>query len=265
MSVSIRLWRRAPVWRVCLISAVAFSGLAAMFPPHWLAIPISTPTAPRFVPLTNAAPAQFGMIEMPPNASRSGVIPFAGKKLPLPDGSWREIGTEQGSGEGALQVLLLARIENQHLTGLEMAASPNPLNSSVSGFVGQGPCNAPNAISAQSIPVPGANPLAFECWALADANLAGKGSQLQHDPVLHRGLDRLQNMGVSVPDHMLVFSYLRSDETGWQANFLFLPPRREEAIRRLVAWVRRFAPLVHKGYLSSLTPPELAALPRDPT
>ncbi len=236
-----------------------------MFPPHWITVPIGKSASPRFALPAATPPADYSVFEMPPaDATRSGIIPFSGHKLPLPAGSWQELTLVKASGATAAQVELLARIENQHLTGLEMAASPSPLSNTTDGFAGRGACNSTNAILQETIPVPGDNPLSRECWALFETEMNGDNARIKTDEVLRRGLDRLQHMGVQVPDHMMVLSYLRSDETGWMTAFLFLPGRHADPGHHLITWVRRFAPLLHKGYLSTLTPADLTPVAHDP-
>jgi hypothetical protein len=265
MSAVCRLWRRAPVWRFFLFATVAFAALAAMFPPRWAALPAAKTTTPHFALQADPPLSDEGHLELPgAQATRSGIIPFSGHKLPLPAGSWQELALAQASGASATQVELLARIDGQHLTGLEMAAAPSPLSNSIGGFDGNGPCNATNTIAQESLPVPGANPLARECWALSEVEMTGDTAGIRKDELIHRGLDRLQKMGVQVPDHMMVLSYLRTDETGWMTVFLFLPGRHADPSHRLIAWVRRFTPLLHKGWESSLTPADLAPVAHDP-
>ncbi len=236
-----------------------------MFPPHWMTVPVAQTPSPHFTLPPANPPSDGGRLELPGDeATRSGVIPFSGHKLPLPAGTWQELALAQASGASAVQVSLLARIENEHLTGLEMAAAPSPLSNSIGGFNGAGPCNATNAIVQETIPVPGANPLARECWALSETAMTGDNAGIRKAEILHRGLDRLAHMGVQVPDHMMVLSYLRTDETGWMTTFLFLPGRRADPNHRLINWVKKFAPLLHKGYESTLTSAELAAVGHDP-
>ena len=104
MSLIGRLWRRAPAWRFCLITAVAFTGLAAMFPPAIPHLPVFHRHHPgadkpadvaHYNALSAAAPTvptDTGMIHMPPlDAGRSGIVPVAGRLLPLPAGVWHEL------------------------------------------------------------------------------------------------------------------------------------------------------------------------------
>ncbi len=237
-----------------------------MFPPYWFALPAAhTSATPHFALPAAPTPSIDGHLELPgAQAVRSGVIPFAGHKLPLPAGSWQELALAQASGAAAVQVELLARVENQKLTGLEMAAAPSPLSNSIGGFEGAGPCNATTAIVQERIPVLGNNPLARECWALSEIDMTGKDASIRTDEVINRGLGRLQQLGIQVPDRMMVLSYLRSDETGWMTAFLFLPGRHADPKKSLINWVRRFAPLLHKGWDSTLTSAELASLAHDP-
>ena len=268
MSSFARLWRRAPVWRFCLVSAIAFTGLAVMFPPvrpSWL--PDHTaPTAPRFVPQPEAAPPKYGQLDLPPpGPGRSGVIPFSGHRLPLPAGSWQDLVLAQGSGAMAVQVELLTRTDDQTLTGLELAAAPSPLSTADKGYSNGSACYAPNTIAHQNIPVPDASPLSHECWTLSAVTMTGEDAAIKKDEVLQRGLDRLRDVGVSVPAHMLLLSYLRSDDTGWFTVVLLLPDHGETARRKMETWVRKFAPYFHKGYENALAPNDLAQMARDPS
>jgi hypothetical protein len=268
MSSFSRLWRRAPVWRFCLISAIAFTALAVMFPPvrpSWLPDHVAA-APPRFVAQPEAVPPKYGQLAFPlPGPGRSGVIPFSGHRLPLPAGSWQDLVLAKWSGTNAVQVELLSRVENQRLTGLELAAAPSPLNHSGDGFSSLAPCYASNTIAHESFPVLDTDPLAHECWTLSAVDMAAADEPLKKEEVLQRGLEILQETGVAVPPHMLMLSYLRSDETGWFTVVLLLPERGEASRRKIEAWARKFAPSFHKGYENSLVSADLAQMPRDPS
>jgi hypothetical protein len=163
-----------------------------------------------------------------------------------------------------VQVELLTRVEDQTLTGLELAAAPSPLSNADKGFTAASPCYAPNTIAHQNILVPGASPLSHECWTLTAVDMTGDDVAIKKDEVLHRGLDRLQEMGVTVPAHMLLFSYIRSDEIGWFTVILLLPDHGEAARRKMETWVRKFAPYFHKGYENTLVSTDLAQMAHDP-
>ena len=279
MSAVGRLWRRAPAWRLSAAAAVAFTALAAMFPPplpRWLprhATPTMTaPTAdrdagPRYVPQTQAAAApDYGIAVFPPaDAGRTGIIPFAGRQLPLPAGSWQELVLARSAGAAADQASLLGRIEHGRLTGLLLAASPGPVSGGGLPAGGFSPCFAPDAIAHQIIPTTSAQgPMARECWTLT----AFDAAQSRPDEMMRGGFERLDRMAVAVPDHMLAMRYLRTDDTGWLTVLLLLPDRSAQPpgdSRRLQAWIRRFVPILHKGFDGTLTAGELTpAIARDP-
>ncbi|MBE7212594.1 MAG: hypothetical protein INR65_16365, partial [Gluconacetobacter diazotrophicus] len=147
MSAFARLWRRAPAWRVCVITGVAFAGLAAMFPPTLprfatggLGGGTSSPAGgARFHPRPDPAPANYsGGRLIPDGAVRSGVIRVAGHDVPLPAGNWRSVGVAREGGADQLQIDVLARIENASLTGLMLIVAPTAM-SGVAGPVGEPP------------------------------------------------------------------------------------------------------------------------------
>lgn len=281
-----RLWRRAPGWRVCLIAAIAFTALAAMFPPalppwltHWpFAHPLAgadagdtaatansgKPAAARYVRQPDPALPDYETIESPPfGPGRAGAIPFAARLLALPSGTWQELILARGSGAVAVQAALFGRVEDRHLTGLMLAAAPDPLAGAAAPVTGLAPCFATDAIAHQIVPAtPDQGPLTHECWTLTAFDMRDAVMRSGLDDVMRAGLDRLDGMSIIVPDHMLALRYLRSDETGWLTALLLLPERHAErpgADPRLPAWAKRFAALLHKGFDGTLTPGELAA------
>ena len=277
MSAVGRLWRRAPAWRLSAAAAVAFTALAAMFPPTlpcWpfrQATPASNaPTAdrdagPRYLPQPPAPPPDYGIAVYPPSGpGRTGIIPFAGRQLPLPTGSWQELVLARSAG-AADQAALLGRIEHGRLTGLLLAAAPGPVSGGGLPAGGFAPCFAPDAIAHQIIPTTSAQgPMARECWTLT----AFEPSQARPDELMRGGFDRLDRMAVAVPEHLLAMRYLRTDDTGWLTVALLLPDRAAEPAGdkgRLQAWIRRFVTVLHKGYDGTLTAAELTpAIARDP-
>ena len=165
----------------------------------------------------------------------------------------------------AVQLELLTRVEDQTLTGLELAAAPSPLSNADKGFTATSPCYASNTIAHQNIPVPGGNPLSHECWTLSAVDMTGDEAPIKKDEVLHRGLDRLHETGVTVPAHMLLLSYIRSDANGWFTVVLLLPDHGEAARHKMETWARKFAPYFHKGYENALASADLAQMARDPS
>ncbi len=280
MSAVGRLWRRAPAWRLSVAAAVAFTVLAAMFPPtlpRWLferVAPAANPQAanrddgPRYAPQPPQPPPDYGIAAFPPaGPGRTGIIAFAGRQLPLPAGSWQELVLARSAGV-AEQASLFARIEHGRLTGLLLAASPGPVSGGGLPVGGFAPCFAPDAIAHQIIPSTAAQgPMARECWTLT----AFDPAQARPDELLRGGFDRLDRMAVAVPDRLLAMRYLRTDETGWLTVALLLPDRAGPGsvaphdTARLQAWIRRYVTVLHKGFDGTLTAGELTpAVARDP-
>jgi hypothetical protein len=154
VSVIGRLWRRAPAWRVSLVSAIALTGLAAMFPPAlptmhwpwsspWRSASRSGPDQASFHPAPDPAPSDLGESHfMPPGIARTGFIAEAGRQVPLPDGSWQELGV--AVAPGALQRAIFTRVVGNHLTGLFQVAATGALGG-VASPVGVPPeCSDPS-------------------------------------------------------------------------------------------------------------------------
>jgi len=271
MSAAARLWRRAPAWRVSLVCAIAATALAAMFPPaipHRFAAAGARDAPPRYVPQATAVdPVNELASELPPlGPGRSGIIPFAGRQLPLPLGVWQELVLAKSGSSQATQVVLLGRLDGPRLTGLMLVAAPGPLGNAAGAAAGLGPCDTRDAIAHQTVPADmNRDPLSHECWVLVPLDMGAATSPAKTDPVLRRGFGRLQEMGVAAPGHMLGLDYVRSDPTGWMTVLLLLPGEQPGASRRIQGWVRRFAPLLHKGFDGTLVAAELTpAVVHDP-
>ncbi len=274
-----RLWRRAPAWRLTLATAVVLTALAAMFPPARLPWPprlswgrppaagsdgAAPPTA-RFLPQPEPPPSDYGMVAFPPlGPGRTGIIPFAGRQVLLPEGSWQELALARSGGAAPEPGVLLGRIVGGRLTGLLLAAGSGPVGHGVTPVPSPAICFAADAIAHRVIPVPAAEgPLARECWTLTAIDRDGAGSPARADDVLRGGFDRLARMGVSVPRRMLALRYLRTDEHGWLTTLLLLPGRTAD--RPLQAWIPRYVGTLHKGFDGRLRRADLtAAVVRDP-
>ena len=297
MSVIGRLWHRAPAWRLCGTVALACTALAAMFPPalpRWprgaapAAVSGDAPTpataspaggtspggaafagTARYVPQPDPAPLSYSTVSTPPLApGRTGLVPEAGRMMPLPAGAWQTLAFARGSGPMATQVSLLDRVEDGLLTGLLIAAAPPPVGRVSGPATAPLPCVAPNVLARQVRPQPAADPYAHECWTIVASAMTGPDGAGSHDELLKIGLDRLEKLHVAVPDRMLVVRLVRSDETGWMLATLFLPDRRGTspgALHRLEEWAGRFEALFHKGYDGTLAAGEATgAAARDP-
>ncbi len=275
MSVIGRLWQRAPAWRACVVTAVAFTGLAAMFPPalpHLL--PLRLPgvqsgradVAARYRPAPLPTPPDQGILHVPPadGASRQGIIHYAGRLLPLPAGAWQELVVGRGGGAEMQQATLFDRVVDNHLTGLVLVAAPGVM-SGATGSVGlPPPCADPGRLAGAITPEqPGQNPLAHECWAITPVDMQATAAH-PLDDMMQRGLARLGELHVAVPDRMLATSFMRSDNGGWLLATVLLPDRGGP-IRKLEDWAARFQVPMHKGYDGTLVAADLTpAVVRDP-
>jgi hypothetical protein len=283
MSAFGRVWRRAPAWRLCLITAIAFSALCAMFPPqipglgNWHGGPragtaTATPPAPpgtpsaHFAPAPDTPPIDGASVEVPhASVDRSGIIPFAGRQILLPAGQWKDVLIARLGGAVPGQIQVLGRIEHGELTGLLQANAPSPGAGAAGPLAIPSACYADNAIAHEITPeLPSQSPLAHECWVLIDSDMTAPANRAKIDDVMRRALVRLDELGARIPDHMLLLLYIRSSETGWLRTLLMLPADKDvttAANRRIEAWCRRFVAALHAGYDGKI----VAALPRDPT
>ena len=276
MSVIGRLWRRAPAWRACVVTAVAFTGLAAMFPP---AIPHLPPLrwtkggAPaggavaRYRPQPPPAPPDDSIWHvLPPDTpAQQGIIHYAGRLLPLPTGSWQELMVARGGGTELRQAALFDRVSNNHLTGLLLVIAPGVM-SGATGEVGvPPPCADPGRLAGSITPaLPGQSPLTHECWAIAPVDMRAVAGAPVTEGLLPRGLARLGELHVAVPDRMLATTFMRSDDNGWQIATVLLGDHGGP-IRKLQDWAARFQVPMHKGFDGTLTAADLTpAVARDP-
>jgi hypothetical protein len=292
MSAVGRLWRRAPAWRLCVITCVASACLAAMFPPalpSWWpqrltragavqagtmamapagVAPLTAPAlvAPaHFVPELEGTPPNDGDLEvLHAGILRSGVIPFAGRQVPLPAGNWTDLVLARLGGVVPGQEEVFVRIQDGQLTGLLQASAPSPTAGAAGPLARPQLCFASNTILRDIVPEASTqNPMAHECWFLIDSNSVTAARRANLEPVLRRSLARVEEIGGHVPDHMLTMVYLRTDQTGWMTTVLLLPDSRDvsaAASRRIQDWVRRYASALHQGYDG-----RAPSVPRDPT
>lgn len=283
MSLIRRLWRRAPAWRFCLITAVGFTGLAAMFPPAIPHLPIfHRPTAGpdksadvahynATAPAPPAAPTDSGMIHMPPlDAGRSGIVPVAGRLLPLPAGVWHELALARVGGPEPTQLTVLDRIDGNHLVGLIVNVGPSPQIPSAGPVRLPAPCIDPARIAGHlTIAGPGDSPLTHQCWSLLPIDMKQAASDKSGSELLQRGMARLGELNIAVPDHMLMLSFFSSDDTGWLMTSLYLPDHPgllPAGLHRIQDWAQRFSVPLQKGFTRTLTQADLTpAIIRDPT
>ncbi len=273
MSVIGRLWRRAPAWRACLITALAFTGLAAMFPPaiphlplHWAQGSGRGLTVAHYHPRPPPAASDDGISHvLPPDApGQQGIIHYAGRLLPLPAGTWQELAAGRGGIE-MRQATLFDRISNNHLTGLMLVVAPGVM-SGATGTVGVPPsCTDPDQLAGAIAPVlPGQSPLTHECWAIRPVDMRAAAGTPATEGLLPRGLAQLGELHVAVPDRMLATTFMRSDDSGWRVVTVLFGDHGGP-VRKLQDWAARFQGALHKGYDGTLVAADLPpAVARDP-
>ncbi len=276
MSVIGRLWRRAPAWRACVVTAVAFTGLAAMFPPAMPRLPPlrwakaggpGGAAVAHYRPQPLPAPPDDGIWHvLPPDTpGQQGIIHYAGRLLPLPAGSWHELAVARGGGAEMHQVTLLDRVSNNHLTGLMLVVAPGVM-SGATGSVGiPAPCTDSAQLAGFIAPILlGQSPLTHECWAIAPVDMQAAAAAPATDGLLPHGLARLGELHIAVPDRMLATTFVRSDDGGWQVVTILLGDHGGP-IRKLQDWASRFRVPMHKGYDGTLVPADLPpAVAQDP-
>ncbi len=271
MSVLARLWRRAPAWRFCLVSAVACTGLAAMFPPalppvRWPGMRAAGGHDARYRTADTPVPSGHGdalqaPLEPPP---LHGSIRFAGRSLPLPSGTWRELMLIKGNGAEVPQAEILVRTTDPAahaaptLTGLVLATAPGPLTQAVGPVGLPSPCMTIGRDPGQITPTrPDQSPLAHECWVARPIDGArARADTRGPEALLGLALSRLDTLHVAVPAQTLAIEYVRTDETGWMNVEVALPDGAGRQ-RAVLAWAARFARPVYHGFEGPLGPADL--------
>ncbi len=268
MSAIGRLWRRAPAWRLLLFVAIATTGLAAMFPPLLPHPGFLHPTGARYVaPAADAGSTDSSAtIFMPPiTGTRQTLIPFAGRQVPLPLGSWTEITLLQAVGPVAGQGVVLARLQSGRMTGMIIVLGTAPTQTIVP--IPQGVCVDPTGLTVNVLASPSGSDLATnECWSLRRMTTSTLVDP--RNPLENRSFERLGKLGIEVPKHALASIYDRHDDHGGLSVTILLPdPNQSDSlVHRVDAWTRRWVPLLHRGFDGTLAATDVTpTLARDPT
>lgn len=269
MTVVGRLWRRAPAFRVCLTVAFAATALAAMFPPKLPSFGTrmmdhAPSEQARYTPQPALPPPDYAAIDLPPlRADRSTLIPFAGRQLPLPAGKWVEVALARDRGPIAAQSIVLGRIQAGAMTGLILVTGTPPVASAAPNSPQANPCDN------GGYPSTGRQ----DCWntgSLVTAQMRQPGTDAL---LLKKSLDRLDSLGVILPARMAVASYARGNDSGSLiVKILLAEPgtsvsaaASDAANRRVDTWMRRWVPLLHRGFDGTLKPADVTAqLAHDP-
>ncbi len=265
MSAASRLWRRAPLWRLCLASAASFALLSALYPSaqltRWLRrAAITNP----FVSPPHAPP---GVGVFPPlTRGFTAVAPFAGRKLPLPDGSWREIVAARFEGPTEENTIVLARTAHDALTGLILAVGstmPPPV-ATMSPNLPEGCFDARNPVTVGPEIAPGSP---RDCWfATAEAVPAGT-PEAGHKPAIGvAAYARLRMLGIALPARMVETDWTMIGGREFLHVIIAVPATTHASPRARAAWMRRWVGLLRRGFDGGLAPRDVSpGLAHDPT
>ena len=268
MSVVGRLWRRAPAWRLWVFIALATTALAVMFPPH---VPDSlwrhaaVPDGARYRSAAETPPPNETWIDTHAiTGTRQTLIPFAGRQVPLPQGQWSEIALLHSAGPLPEQGLVLARLQSGRMTGLVVVLGTPATESDAP--IPAAACVDPTGLPVHVLTPPDNRDLAVqECWSLrrlTTSDLADARHLLEN-----RVFGQLGRLNVAVPTHLLVSHYFRHDDHAKLAVMIMLPDPTQSSglMRRVDGWMRRWVPLLHRGFDDHLGPPDVTAtLAHDP-
>jgi hypothetical protein len=268
-----RLWRRAPGWRFCLFLAVASTGLLAMFPPkvptldRWRAAPAGS--GAHYRPQPDPPPLTYGSIDLPPiTQTRSGLIPFAGRQVPLPEGRWSELVLLRSGGPQMLQAVLLVRLQSARMTGMIVVAGPPAVAPAQMPAMQINQC-----LNLAGLPMHDLSPAddlggaRQECWSVRRLLTAHLTEPDRPDPLDQKAFARLGKLEIEVPAHLLASRYFRRDGNSELSVTVMLPDPAESStvMRRTEAWMQRWVLLLHRGFDGALKPSNVTtSLARDP-
>lgn len=138
MSSLIHLWRRAILWRSCLLIGVASLALTVFFPTPtlkkiapWLpgkAPPLITPPKAAHPSSSDDDHDSGKVAYLDINQSVSDHVPLAGRTFPLPEGEWHPVLAAQTNDHAAFSFLALIRTDHGAVTGfITLQANQNPV------------------------------------------------------------------------------------------------------------------------------------------
>ena len=275
MSAFGRLWRRAPAWRFLLILAVASSALAAMFPPYLPSLDrlrlvghhAAADPGPRYAPAPDPGPLDYSVIDLPPiTGTRSLLIPFAGRQVPLPQGDWTELALMRAGGPQALQAIVLARLRGGRLTGMMIVAGPSGV-SPAPAMPTNGCFDVKGLATHDLSSSAGPDGPTSQCWSLRPLVTAQLADPADPNLIEQRSFARLGKIGIEVPVRLLALRYFTEDAAGGLTVTIMEPDPAASAAtqRRSETWMQHWVALLHRGFAGTLRPADVtAALARDP-
>lgn len=303
MSAFTRLWRRAPLWRTTLILTGVCSTFALLFPAPWLerSLPLyqrGTDKIGHMLGRESAAQKAADadnqgrrMVSQPPmDAQLEGVIPFAGRQLPLPAGHWHPVLNYQDDvAHGELLTSLYVRSERGMVTGFIIAQATTQSLPSSNTQMWQDMCHNTFNFTAGDLPQDGNR---TECWMTAPikvvnnqfitSNQALQG--LVSSPLfIPPALQRLSMMGFALPpvlvdagwvhieksksgngvDFASVHIFVSPAQAGehvtipgapedWSKPGMNNSPDVADFVQRTSSWLQHWTPELRKGYTGTL-------------
>lgn len=241
MSAFTRLWHRAPLWRTALITTGVCGLFSVLFPAPWLTRQLpyyGTMTAKvgQMLGRSSAAPAADAnadegrrMVSQPPmDAQFEGVIPFAGRQLPLPAGKWHPVLNYQDDiSHGEILTSIFVRSEQGVVTGFMIAqATTQSLPASDTQML-QDQCHSTFNFTVNDLPQDGKQ---TECWMTSPirvvnnlfltSNQALQG--LLSSPLfIPPALQRLGMMGFDLPPVLVdaAWTHIEKSKSGTGVDF----------------------------------------------
>lgn len=222
MSAVSRLWRRAPLWRLCVYGTVFFAGLAAFYPAGYLirAIPSlgklhpgalhggTAPDAPKPGPGPGGnggplGPGDGRISFLPLTQGLTRAVPFGGHVLPLPAGVWHPVLSAQTGPNGAMLTDVYVRTDRGVVSGMVVAMGtaqpiPDPNLLSVDS-----PCHDDRAYARGELPS-GEN--VVSCWAIGATPVHDAPGTL--NPVVAQAVDRLNALGYPIPPLFMTMRWM---------------------------------------------------------
>ncbi|QDH16551.1 hypothetical protein [Swingsia samuiensis] len=230
MTAFSRLWKRAPIWRACLIGAIATTGMAAFFPTEGLkkALPwlpgsshsLSFQTAPN--PNNDN---QTEVLEPDPTIFVHDHISIAGRIVPLPEGNWHPILSARLPPNEALSSQALVRTENGSVSGIIIVtATQEPISADNINYLDAACHDNRNYITLFAPQTDQSE----ECSFLATALMVDH--PISPDPFIKTTFNRLNTLGFPVPSFFITATWGHatlqqgSPNAQFETVQMFMPP-----------------------------------------
>lgn len=243
MSAIKELWKRAPLWRICVIITFISGFLVFLFPSplvksHFASLSSISDNFWQLFPATQKPsnpdqkehpPARS--VEIPPmDAEFIGMVHFAGREIPLPFGKWHPlISYRDSTSRYEIITKLFVRYEKGIVTGLILAqSSPQEVPLSATRMM-ESECHNPFNFFNSGLPQDGHR---VECWMTSPIRVAGNvlmtsnqalqdilGPQMHYTPA---ALQRLMIMSFMLPPVFVDagWNYIEKGKSFGEVNFM---------------------------------------------